>query len=53
MRSQNSAWQELHALLSHAEDQAFKNQWLNVLSALSQANDVALERFSSVLKGEA
>jgi len=37
-------------LLRHADEQAAKNQWLNVLATLNQAEAEALRRFGAVLK---
>jgi hypothetical protein len=41
---------EFHRMLKHSAEQAEKNQWLNVLSALNKATHEALKQFDSVLK---
>lgn len=43
---------DFYRLLRHAAEQAGKNQWLNVLAALNQATDKALQHFDTVLKGK-
>lgn len=48
--SQDDALRELRSNLLHIEEQAEKNQWWNVISVINRTQQIAIQRFDTVLK---